>query len=132
MGEVAFRPDEINFQPGGVVVVGSGDSSKNFSELSNQLIKTQSKLESMSFNLNKAVADGARETIDKLDVALSKTFDIAVFIRGDYDHRDVDESQMQEVLHQSVLAFEDTQERAMESLKTIADFHAQVGSPKYT
>ena len=103
-----------------------GESTKRAEKVSEQLADTHSNLRTISTRLNEVVADGARDTIDKLENAMNKTYDIAVFIRGDYDHHDTDESQKRDVLHQAVVAFEVVEERAEEGLKDIGNLQARV------
>jgi hypothetical protein len=96
-----------------------------------QLTTLGSKLNEISTSLNDAVASGARETIDKLEIAMTKVYKIAVYIRGDYDDRDVDDEDKKmtgkkEALEPAVLAFAEVQARAEEGLRQIGTFHSQV------
>jgi len=52
--------------------------------------------------------------------------DIAVFIRGDYDNRSIDETAKKTVLDATVLACEDVQKTAEGGLKIIEDIRAKV------
>ena len=80
----------------------------------------------MSTRLNEAVSNSTRETIDELENAMNKTYNITVFIRDDYDHCDTDDFQKSDVLHQTVVAFEAVEERAEEGLKNIGSLQARV------
>ncbi|KAH7309275.1 hypothetical protein BKA65DRAFT_414651 [Rhexocercosporidium sp. MPI-PUGE-AT-0058] len=96
-----------------------------------QLTSLGNKLNEISTGLNDAVASGARETIDKLEMAMTKVYKIAVYIRGAYDERDVDDEDKKttgkkQAIEPAVLAFADVQARAEEGLRQIGTFHSQV------
>ncbi|CZT44826.1 uncharacterized protein RSE6_05065 [Rhynchosporium secalis] len=96
-----------------------------------QLTTLGRRLNEISTGLNDAVVSSSRETIDKLEIAMSKVYKIAVFLRGDYDARDVDDEHKKargkkDVIDPTVLAFAEMQARAEEGLRQIGNFHSQV------
>ena len=114
------------FHPSFIEVFEDDKSREKFDSLSRKLRDTQSLLDRISSDLDNAVADSTRETIYKLEIAMATAYDIAVFIRGNYDHRDVEETRKEDILHQTFLAFQETQNKAESGLRAIADFHTQV------
>lgn len=95
-------------------------------ELRTQLAKTASRLSEIESTLTPITVQCARETIDKLEIAMTKIYKVAVFIRGDYDGREPDESQRNSLLQQAVQAFQDVEDCTELGLKKISDLHAEV------
>ncbi|KAI8623309.1 hypothetical protein F5Y19DRAFT_458987 [Xylariaceae sp. FL1651] len=82
-------------------------------------------LAEISKGVDKAVDDSAQETVGKLETAMTKVYTAAVFIRGDYDNRVIDEDQKVLILQDAVSAFEQAKKRADTGLTTISDYHAK-------
>ena len=55
--------------------------------------ETHAKLQMIEVRLDLITADCARDSINKLEIAMLKLYKVAIFIRGDYDGRDEDKEQ---------------------------------------
>ncbi|KAK3401033.1 hypothetical protein B0T20DRAFT_348448 [Sordaria brevicollis] len=82
-----------------------------------QLREIQNSLES--------VTQCGKDVIDKLEMAMTKLYKLAVFIRGDYDSREPDRSQQDELLNQAVQAFNEVEGCARAGLEKVSRLHAQ-------
>ncbi|KAH9962549.1 hypothetical protein BGW80DRAFT_1354589 [Lactifluus volemus] len=90
------------------------------------LTRLNVKLQGISRDLDQAARSNVSETIDKLEVALERLYELAVFIRGDYDNREPDEISKGNLFHQLRQEFEEVEARAHRGLKEIGDLHNQV------
>ncbi|KAK3938886.1 NCU06412-like protein [Diplogelasinospora grovesii] len=95
-------------------------------KLQRAIASTTSRPKEISPSLDSIRAECARKTIDKLEGAMTRTYKIAVFIRGDYDNREYDQGQHDALLKRAVDAFQEAEECADLGLKTIAGLHAEV------
>lgn len=112
--------------PTAATVEAALQSNGNIAEIQPILLSVGNKLQEISTSVDKVIADSAKETIDKLEIAMTKVFKVAVFIRGNYDDRDPDEPQKEELLRQAVQAFQEVEDCSEAALKKIGEFHAQV------
>lgn len=102
------------------------DFQREIDDIRSKLGSIISTIQGASTQLDKDVIGGAHASIDGLVVADQKLYDIATFIKGKYDSRDVDEVQKAQLLNSAVKAFEDVQAVSEDGLKKIGDAHARV------
>ena len=91
--------------------------------------ETHAKLQMIEVRLDLITADCARDSINKLDIAMLKLYKVAIFVRGDYDGRDEDKEQRNSLLQAAVQAFQDVEDCSEAGLKKISELHAEVGPP---
>ena len=91
-----------------------------------QLDSISAQIDQNSTSLHNEVLSFAKTSIEKLQIAMSKVEDLAVFIRGDYDNRTIDEAAERDILARAVDAFDDLQKATEGGLKSIGDLHAKV------
>ncbi|KAK7225015.1 hypothetical protein V2G26_013018 [Clonostachys chloroleuca] len=102
------------------------DFQREIDDIRSKLGSIISTIQGASTQLDKDVIGGAHASIDGLVVADQKLYDIATFIKGKYDSRDVDEVQKAQLLNSAVKAFEDVQAVSEDGLKKIGDAHARI------
>jgi hypothetical protein len=90
------------------------------------IASTTFRLKEIETSLDPITVECARQTIDKLEIAMTKIYKVAVFIRGDYDGREPDKDQRDALLKQAVDAFQEVEDCAELGLKKIADLHSEV------
>ncbi|KAK0660477.1 hypothetical protein QBC41DRAFT_350919 [Cercophora samala] len=83
-------------------------------------------LNHISSLIEPTVIGSGKETIHRLEMALMKIYQVAVFIRGDFDSRDPDDTQRDNLLRQAVDAFKEAEAAATAGLKRLGTFHAQI------
>ncbi|EGO53862.1 hypothetical protein NEUTE1DRAFT_132296 [Neurospora tetrasperma FGSC 2508] len=98
----------------------------NVITLQNKLNTAGTQLREIQDSLNPIVYQCGKDVIDKLEMAMTKLYRLAVFIRGDYDNREPDTTQRDELLKQAVQAFKEVEDRAQGGLEKVGQLHAQV------
>lgn len=98
----------------------------SITSLQNKLNHTSTQLRDIQDSLNPIVSECGKNVIDKLEMAMTKLYKLAVFIRGDYDDREPDTVQRDELLKQAVQAFKEVEDCAEAGLKKVGQLHAQV------
>ena len=89
-----------------------------------EIIKTQ--FGALDDRLKSTTPKNVAATIIALELALTKVYKLAVFIRGDYDGSDIDEELQKSILSQATEAFRNCHNAAELGFKEIGDIHVQV------
>jgi hypothetical protein len=85
-------------------------------------------LDSASATLNNTTIQNANDTVSSLVAAVTSMDDVAVFIRGDYDNRNEDETAKKNLLAQTVAKFQDAEAKAETALAAQSNTHSIVRS----
>ncbi|KAJ4383712.1 hypothetical protein N0V85_008466 [Neurospora sp. IMI 360204] len=102
------------------------DQDGNVSTLQTKLNNAAARLQEIQDSLNPIVSQCGKDVVDKLEMAMTKLYKLAVFIRGDYDDREPDTTQRDELLKQAVQAFTVVENCAQAGLEKISRLHSQV------
>jgi hypothetical protein len=129
----SIPPAKMSFFPlsqGGFATAALVSSEAD--ELLQTIVNTGNKLSEIAARLQPTAAQASRATIDRLERAMMKAYHVAVFIRGDYDGRHHDQSELDDLLEQTVGAFEDAEAVAFAGLRKLGQYTllaAETGVP---
>ncbi|KAK0646897.1 hypothetical protein B0T16DRAFT_391251 [Cercophora newfieldiana] len=93
-------------------------------DLLRAIVDTGNRLSEVSARLQPTAARSSRTTIDRLERAMMKAYNVAVFIRGNFDNHEHDQSELDDLLEQTVDAFQEAHEIATAGLRKLGDYHA--------
>ncbi|KAK0623851.1 hypothetical protein B0T14DRAFT_495254 [Immersiella caudata] len=116
----------------GGLATGVAPVSSDADELLRTIVGTGNKLSEVAARLQPTAAQASRAAIDRLERALMKAYYVAAFIRGDYDGRQHDQSELDDLLEQTVGAFEDAEAVATAGLRKLGEYTllaAETGVP---
>ncbi|KAI5920340.1 hypothetical protein F4810DRAFT_723719 [Camillea tinctor] len=102
------------------------DKHPEIKSLWDALADVENKIQDIAKGLKHTLAQCGKDTIRKLETAMVQIYNLAVFIRGDYDDRDPDTAQRDKLLKLAVNAFQEAEDIAEAGLKAISDRHSQV------
>lgn len=83
----------------------------------------QTEIEAMDRGLEPLVVRCGKDTLDKLELAMTKVYKLAVFVRGAYDDRSPDVEQRSNLLQQMVAAFRAMDETVVDGMRAMANQH---------
>lgn len=107
------------------------EQDANVSGLQIKLTNAATKLREIQDSLRPIVSQCGKDVIDKLEMAMNKLYKLAVFIRGDYDDREPDTAQRDELLRHAVQSFKEVENCAEVGLTKVSQLHAQVMEIEY-
>jgi len=116
----------------GGFATGAAPVSSDADELLRTIVATGNTLSEVAARLQPTAAQASRATVDRLERAMMKAYYVAVFIRGDYDGRQHDQSELNDLLEQTVGAFEDAESVATAGLRKLGEhtlLAAETGVP---
>ncbi|KAH7629126.1 hypothetical protein B0T09DRAFT_266499 [Sordaria sp. MPI-SDFR-AT-0083] len=116
----------VQIVPGGLQSLASPQQDLNLGSLQSKLSNAAAQIREIQDSLRPIVSQTGRDVIDKLEVAMTKLYKLAVFIRGDYDDREPDTTHRDELLKQAVHAFKEVKDCAEAGLNKISRLHSQV------
>ncbi|KAK3956861.1 hypothetical protein QBC32DRAFT_201877 [Pseudoneurospora amorphoporcata] len=114
----------VQSTPGGILATPEQDV--NVTSLQNKLNTAGAQLREVQDSLHPIVSQCGKDVIDKLEKAMTRLYKLAVFIRGDYDDREPDTTQRDELLKQAVQAFKEVEDCAEAGLNKVSRLHSQV------
>lgn len=94
--------------------------------LESQLSSIRTFLQSLETQLAVSVPAAATGLKQGLDLALANVYNFAVFVRDDYDKRDDDVVQKNQLLQQTMSSFENLQKETDAVLSTLSKIHRDV------
>lgn len=96
-------------------------------DLLRAILDTGNRLSEVSARLQPTAARSSRATIDRLERAMMKAYHVAVFIRRNYDSRERDESELEDLLEQTVDAFQEAHDIVAAGWRKLGEIHALAG-----
>ncbi|KAJ4005480.1 hypothetical protein NW752_002312 [Fusarium irregulare] len=105
---------------------GSSDGQAPVQQFQRQLIAAMAEIENIGDELEPLVAKYGNDALDKLELAINKLYKVAVFVRGNYDGRELDVGQRDSLLQQMVDAFQTMENVAEAGLKAIGDRNSTI------
>lgn len=97
-------------------------------KLSGDLQQYKAQLDTFDALVKSTTSKNAGDTIIALELALTKVYKLAVFIRGDFDSREEDDIQQRVIFAQNTEGFQALNAVAETALKQFADIHMRVGA----
>ncbi|EPS44464.1 hypothetical protein H072_1569 [Dactylellina haptotyla CBS 200.50] len=99
---------------------------QQINEINNMISQFTFKMTAIASGADKSAADCRESFIEKLELAMTKAYKVAVFIRQDFDGRAKDEAQMNSLSEQLMQALQEVGKRADSGLKAVQEFTDQV------
>lgn len=103
--------------------MGSNQIQYRIDKLQADLHVAKTEIEAMDRGLEPLVVRCGKDTLDKLELAMTKVYKLAVFIRGAYDDRAPDVEQRGNLLQQMVAAFRAMDETVVDGMRAMANQH---------
>lgn len=111
---------------------GPSEEQVQVNKLQAQLNAAKDEIDRIGSELEPLVVQCGKETLDKLELAMTKVYKLAVFVRGAYDDRDPDVAQRDDLLKQMVDAFQAMEDVTEAGLKSIGDRHSAISELENT
>lgn len=105
------------------------ETDKTVQELNAKTDSLKQQVNVLENSLQASAPNAAAAINSSLDLALANLYKLAVFVRGNYDDRSVDEAQKKNLLDLVMSSFQDVQTKTEAALTILSKTHEQVNLP---
>ena len=103
--------------------------SKSFGDLNTTLTVMEKSVDDLRSGVVARIPADAIAINTALDLALANLYKLAIFVRGDYDHKKVDTAGKRKLVDTIMIPFQVVKQQSEDAFKHLSDAHARVSIP---
>lgn len=111
--------------------VDAGDQAilRSFGDLNTNLAGLEKNVSDLRSSVAAKTPADATAINTALDLALANLYKLAIFVRGDYDHRKADAAEKKKLIDTLMTTFQAVKQQSEDAFKFLSNAHARVSVP---